>query len=111
MKYERAGRLDGVIIGRGMESGKRDRHDDPVLVGIDAVDQDDDYGHEQVEQQQTPALPDLDEEFTEVLLDIEAPDDKGNDKPGHAEGNPDGFREGWNRKNDFRDNFGPGPTA
>ena len=58
----------GVIIGRGMESCEWDGHDHPVLVGVDAVDENDDECHQQEEQEQVPALADLDEVFAEVML-------------------------------------------
>src|ERR1700739_2241081 len=111
MKYERARGFDRVVICCGMEGGERYRHDNPVLIGIDAVDQDDDDGDDQVKQEQAPAFANLDKEFAEVFLDVEAADNKRDDQPGHTQGDPDGFRKGRNGKNDPGDNIGPGPMS
>ena len=71
MKYVGPDGLDGVIICRGMEGGERHGHDDPVLIGIDAVNENDDHGDDQIEQEQAPAFADLDQEFAEVFLDVD----------------------------------------
>lgn len=110
MKYERAGGLHGIIVRCSMEGGERHGHDDPVLIRIDPVDEDNDHRDEQVEKKEAPAFADLDKEFAQILLDIVPADDEGDDEPGHSEGDPDGLRESGDGKNDLWDNIRPGPV-
>src|ERR1700733_2970422 len=109
MKYVGANGLNGVIICRRMERGERHGHDDPVLVGIDAVYKNNDHGNDQVEQQETPTFADLDQELAEVLLNVETADNERDDKPGHTKRNPDGFGKRRHIENDPGYNIGPGP--
>src|ERR1700735_915205 len=94
-----------------MEGGEWHGHDDPVLIGIDPVDEDDDYGDKEVEQQEAPAFADLDKEFAQILLDKVSADDERDHEPGHSQGDPDGFGEGGDVKNDPRDDIRPGPVS
>jgi hypothetical protein len=111
MKYVGSGGLHRIIVCRGMEGGERHGHDDPVLIGIDPVDQNDDHSDKQVKEEQAPAFPDLDEEFAEILLDKVSAYNKRDDEPGHSEGDPDGFGEGGNVKNDLWNEICPGPVS
>ena len=94
-----------------MKCGKGHGHNDPVLIGIYPVDQDDQDGNDEVQEQQTPTFPDLDQELTKIALDIPAADDKRDQYPDHAQRDPDGGRKGRYSKNDVRDDIGPFPMT
>ena len=89
MQYVGADGLDRIIVCGSVKSGKRYRHDDPILIRIDPVDKNDDDSYKEEEQQQAPAFADLDKEFAEVLLDEVSPDDKRDDKPDDPQCDPD----------------------
>ena len=111
MQYIRHSRFGRIIIGRGMKGCKGHGHDDPVLVRVDTVDENDDDGNKEEEKQQAPAFADLDEEFAEIFLDEIASDDKRNDQPYNIQGDPDGWRKGGNGKDDPGNNIRPAPMT
>jgi hypothetical protein len=51
MQYKGTGGACGIIIRGGVKSGKRNRHKDPVLIGIAAGNEDNDDGYEEEQQE------------------------------------------------------------
>ena len=93
-----------------MECGEGNGRNDPVLVVVCAVDQDDDDCHYEVQQQQAPAFADMDQHFAQVLLDEEASDDKGQYQEKDTHGDPDGGRHGRESQEDMRQHILPVPV-
>src|SRR5579863_1952895 len=59
MKYVGTNGLDGVIICRCVKGGERHGHDDPVLIRINPVDENNDHSDDQVEEKKAPTFADL----------------------------------------------------
>jgi hypothetical protein len=111
VQYIRPKGFVGIIICGGVEGGKGDGHDDPVLIRVNAIDKDNDDGDEQEEEQEAPAFAYLDQEFTEVLLYIKSPDDERHDEPDDAQGDPDRGGQGGDGEHDLRDDVRPAPMT
>ncbi len=90
MQYVGGDGFGRIVVGGGVEGGKGHGHDDPVFVGVDAIDENDDDGDKEEEKQETPAFADLDKKFAEIFLDKVTAEDKGDDQPDDAQGDPDG---------------------
>ncbi len=84
-----------------MKHGKRHGGNDPVFIRSGLIDDDHQYGRYQEDQQQTPAFPDMDQHFIQVILNKNAPDNKGNDQQADGCNDPDRSRDSRKSKPDM----------
>src|SRR6266851_5467768 len=90
-----------------MKNSKRHCRYDPVFVGPGFINDDYEYSRDQKNQQQAPAFPHMNQHFTQVILNINSADDKGNYKQTKRCDNPNRSRDGRKGKPDMRNQVSP----